>query len=183
MPGRACSLHALVCGSHYHHFNKCGYAEVFMPSKCLMQMHNLLLTHASFLPPSTLKLPWDGGRNYTWNSLYLSREGAWTRLYFGADTLPSPFIPWKTSFSSFCLQDALGFPFAWWCHKPCKRRLKCRKGEGCMWVVGLFVFSLLSNWLWQVNKSHICSSICLLNTCLSCFSGRCSLPSWLHPIC
>lgn len=101
MPGRACSLHTLVCGSHYHHFNKCGYAEVFMPSKCLMQMHNLLLTHASFLPsPEYFKaaLRW-------WEELYVKQPLSFKRRCL------NPFVLWSrySAFSFYPMKDQLFF--------------------------------------------------------------------------
>lgn len=69
--GEAWWLFSLIHGNHNNLFNKCGYAEVFIPSKCLMQMHSLLLAHPS---PSALKPPWDGRRNCMWNTLYLSKR-------------------------------------------------------------------------------------------------------------
>lgn len=41
-----CCLFSLMPGSHL--FNKYGYLKVFIPSKCLMQMYNLLSAHPSF---------------------------------------------------------------------------------------------------------------------------------------
>lgn len=119
--GEACCLFSLMHGSHNHLFNKCGYTEVFIRSKCLMQMYRLLSAQPSFLPPSTLKPPWDGGRNCMWNTLYLSKRRCLSLFVLQGQVLYLLLLsPQKTSFSSFVCR--MLWASAWWCHKPYKNR-------------------------------------------------------------
>ena len=72
----------------------------------------------------------------------------------GAGAIPPSLIPVEDQLFFFCLQDALGFPFARWCHKPQEtgRCQKYREGEAivCVYVEGWLFSSSL--WLTVASK-------------------------------